>query len=181
MSPLIVRSIPNKTGRRWVGNVFSQQTGLWKLKLWTVGANAVFLSYQSQFHGFHYFRGLLSFSALNVMFDMWGRRTWEDGVWRENRWAGFLAARAGMRQPGLPSGRGGPGRKAQAQGSRYNKVSWLFWSNICWEWAKFLLLLSPSHKGSVLWSLCLNASGLRFVVPFRPVPHPLFFPQLCVA
>lgn len=151
--------------------------------MWAVRASAAFLSYRSQFHGFHYFRGLLLFDTLNIMFDMWGRWTWQDGVWKENLWAGFLVVCAAMGQPGCRAvgSSGLPDRKVQAQEPGYNKASWVFQSNICWEWTKFLLRFSLSRKGSILRSLCLNSFSLYFVIPLGPVPHPLFFFQYCVA
>lgn len=73
---------------------------------------------------------------------------------------------------------GVPDRRNPAWKSRYNKVSWgFFWSNICWEWTEFLLHFSLSHRGGILWSLCLNSISHCFLVPLRTVPHPLVFLQ----
>lgn len=153
-----------------------------KTSLWTVRANAAFLSYQSQFHGFYYFRELLSFDASDIMFDMWRRWTWQDSVWKENNWTDFLLVCAGMFEPRLQGGELGSSgvyltEETQLRSPGIIRFLGFIWSNICWEWTELLLHFSLFHRGGILWSLCFNSISLCFLIPLRTVPHPLFFSQ----
>lgn len=154
--------------------IFSQQSGLWKLNCGQLELNAAFLSYQSPFHGFYCFPELLAFSTLNVIFDMWGRWTWQHSVWKENCWVDFLMVCAGMWRPRLPHQQcacwEGPGLGAQIPRGSLGAFGVI-------SIEKELSFSSISHSPTRITSYgqCLGSFSLRFIIPLRAVLHPCFF------